>query len=265
MFTLEIIGGGRMGEALLTGILRDGVIAPKQVAIAEVSERRRAELVRLFPDVTVGPDLVAAESVILATKPHDAPQALAAVSSVGVSRVLSIAAGVPLEVLEACVGPGVPVIRAMPNTPALVGEGAAAIAAGASTADADVAWAESILEAVGTVVRLPESALDAVTGLSGSGPAYVFLLAEAMIDAGVAQGLSRDVSTQLVLQTVLGSAKLMVDSTDGPEALRAAVTSPAGTTAAGLLCMERGAFRATVIDAVAAATQRSVEMRDAGL
>ncbi|MEI2638516.1 MAG: pyrroline-5-carboxylate reductase [Microthrixaceae bacterium] len=262
MFRLEIIGGGRMGEALLTGMLNHNVINREDVVVAEVSEARRNELKALFPDVAVVADLVPAQSVILATKPSDAQQALAVVGSIGIGRVLSIAAGVRLSVLEACVGPDIPVIRAMPNTPALVGEGAAAISAGPSASEEDLRWAESILGGVGTVVRLPESSLDAVTGLSGSGPAYVFMLAEAMIEGGVLQGLSRDVAHELVCQTILGSARLLVNSSDGPESLRTAVTSPAGTTASGLLTLERGAFRATVIEAVSAATDRSRSMHD---
>lgn len=262
MFTLELIGGGRMGEALLTGLLEEEVVRRDEVAVAEVSAERRHHLQRQFPDVAVVADLVPAQSVILATKPNDAQQALAAVGSIGIGRVLSIAAGVRLQVLEAYVGPEIPVIRAMPNTPALVRQGAAAIAAGSCATEDDLQWAESILGAVGTVVRLPESALDAVTGLSGSGPAYVFLLAEAMIEAGVHQGLSRHVADQLVRQTLLGSAQLLVQTSDSPEDLRAAVTSPAGTTSRGLLALERGAFRATIIDAVSAATERSIEMHE---
>ena len=151
----------------------------------------------------------------------------------GAHRVLSIAAGVPLDRLEAWLGEGVPVVRAMPNTPALVGAGAAAIAGGASATDDDLAWAEVVLSAVGTVQRVAEPLLDAVTGLSGSGPAYVFLVAEALIEAGVLAGLPRPVSEALATQTLLGAARLLAESGDSPEALRAAVTSPGGTTAAG--------------------------------
>ena len=145
----------------------------------------------------------------------------------------------------------------MPNTPALVGVGAAAVAPGSAAGDADLAWAEGILAATGRVVRVSEAQLDAVTGLSGSGPAYVFLVAEALIEAGVLAGLPRDVSTTLSVQTLLGSATLLAESEEGPEALRAAVTSPGGTTAAGLRELERHGVRAALLDAVMAATDRA--------
>ena len=148
----------------------------------------------------------------------------------------------------------------MPNMPALVGAGAAAIAGGRAAGPEDLAWAQSILEAVGTVVTVPESALDAVTGLSGSGPAYVFLLAEALIDAGVLVGLSRPVARQLAVQTLLGSARLLDETGDEPATLRAAVTSPGGTTAAGLRALEAGGVRHAVLEAVVAATERSRQL-----
>jgi pyrroline-5-carboxylate reductase len=174
--------------------------------------------------------------------------------------VLSIAAGVPLARLEEWLGSGVPVVRAMPNTPALVGCGAAAIAAGSAAGETDLAWATEILSAVGSVERVDERLLDAVTGLSGSGPAYLFLVAEALIDAGVHAGLTRPVSRALVVQTMLGSARLLAESGEEPEALRAAVTSPGGTTAAGLRALEARAVRSALLEAVAAATERSRQL-----
>jgi pyrroline-5-carboxylate reductase len=176
--------------------------------------------------------------------------------------VLSLAAGVPIVVVEAA-APDRPVVRAMPNTAALVGHGAAAIAAGRHATPAHLDTAEQILAAVGTVVRLPEEHLDAVTALSGSGPAYLFLVAEAMVEAGVLVGLPRDVADGLVRQTLLGAATLLARSDEGPEALRAAVTSPAGTTAAALRVLESRGVRAAFLDAVAAAAQRSRELGDA--
>ncbi len=174
--------------------------------------------------------------------------------------MLSIAAGVTIARLEAALAPGTPVVRAMPNTPALVGAGAAAVAAGSSAGERELAWAEAVLGAVGTVVRVPESLLDAVTGLSGSGPAYLFLVAEALIEGGVLAGLPRPTAVALATQTLLGSARLLAESDEGPEALRAAVTSPGGTTAAGLRALERGGVRSAFLDAVMDATERSREL-----
>jgi pyrroline-5-carboxylate reductase len=203
---------------------------------------------------------IRADGTVIAVKPGDVPAAGRAVSAAGTDRVLSIAAGVTLATLEDVVGPGVPVVRAMPNTPARVGLGASAIAAGSSASDADLDWAEALLASVGVVVRVKESLLDAVTGLSGSGPAYVFLVAEALIEAGVLAGLPRDVSETLSVQTLLGSATLLATSDDGAEALRAAVTSPGGTTAAGLRVLEQHGVRSALLEAVAAATARSKEL-----
>jgi pyrroline-5-carboxylate reductase len=173
--------------------------------------------------------------------------------------VLSIAAGVTLAALETA-APGHAVVRAMPNTGALVGRGAAAIAAGSLATELDLEVCERILGGVGTVVRVPEVQLDAVTGLSGSGPAYLFLVVEAMIEAGVLVGLPRETSDQLVRQTLLGAAALLGDGDVTPESLRAAVTSPGGTTAAGLAVLEAHGVRAAFLDAVEAATRRSIEL-----
>lgn len=249
-----------MAEALLGGLLGAGVVRPEAVAVVEISEARRGELERTFPGVTFTASPVESDGVIVATKPPAALDALRGAAAVGLRRVLSIAAGVPLSALEDAAGAGVPVVRAMPNTPALVGEGAAAMSLGAHAGPGDAEWARSILGAVGTVVEVPESSLDAVTGLSGSGPAYVFLVAEALIDAGVLAGLPRPTADALVRQTILGAARLLAEGEQGPEALRAAVTSPGGTTAAGVRVLEERAVRAALMDAVAAAAARSREL-----
>lgn len=254
---LVIVGGGRMGEALLGGLLAAGWATPQELAVAEAVAGRREELTKAFPGITVSDQPVEADGAVIAVKPNDV---LAACGALRSGRVLSIAAGVTLSTLEEALPDGTAVVRAMPNTPSLVGAGAAAIAAGANAGDDDLAWAAAILGAVGDVVRVPEKLLDAVTGLSGSGPAYVFLLAEALIDAGVLVGLPRDVSVRLVTQTLLGSARLLAETGETPEALRAAVTSPGGTTAAGLKALETNGFRAAVLDAVTAATERSREL-----
>lgn len=254
---IVLVGGGRMGEALLGGLLAAGWAEPAQLAVAEALPARRAELAGRFPGVQVVARPVPAEGAVLAVKPADVA---AACGQLDAPRVLSIAAGVTLQALEAALPPGTAVVRAMPNTPALVGAGASAIAGGSATTPADLAWAEEILAAVGTVVRVTEPQLDAVTGLSGSGPAYVFLVAEALIEAGVLAGLPRDVSTTLAVQTLLGSARLLAEGAGTPAELRAAVTSPGGTTAAGLRTLEAAGVRAALLDAVAAAADRSRQL-----
>jgi pyrroline-5-carboxylate reductase len=257
---LVVMGGGKMGEALVTGLVRTGWAAPDELVVAEKLAPRREELEAAHPKLTVEAEPVAAEGAVIAVKPDDVEDACRALSAAGVKRVLSIAAGVRLSQLERWLGSGPAVVRAMPNTPALVGSGAAAIAAGPSAGEAELDWAEGILGSVGVVVRVPESLLDAVTGLSGSGPAYVFLVAEALVEAGVLAGLPRAVSEQLAVQTLLGSARLLAESGQGPEALRAAVTSPGGTTAAGLRVLEAAGVRSALLEAVMAATERSKEL-----
>ncbi|MGH9177936.1 MAG: pyrroline-5-carboxylate reductase [Acidimicrobiales bacterium] len=257
---LVVVGGGKMGEALVAGLLASGWGAAADVVVVEKLPARRRELQACLAGITVSDDVEAADGAVVAVKPEDVASACRAVAAAGVPRALSIAAGVPLVSLSAWLGPDVRAVRAMPNTPALVGAGAAAIAGGPTATDDDLAWAEGILSAVGTVVRVPERLLDAVTGLSGSGPAYVFLVAEALIDAGVLAGLPRPTSQALVLQTILGAARLLTESGQSPEALRAAVTSPGGTTAAGLLALEERALRAAFSQAVRAATTRSQEL-----
>jgi pyrroline-5-carboxylate reductase len=244
-----------MGEALAGGLVRAGWDG---IGIVEKLHDRRAALGALLPGVEVLADIASADGAVVAVKPDDVAAACAALK--GTRRVLSIAAGVPIATLEAALEPGPAVVRAMPNTPALVGAGAAAIAAGSAADDDDLDWAASILGAVGEVVRVPEPLLDAVTGLSGSGPAYVFLVAEALIEAGVLAGLPRQVSVALTTQTLLGSARLLAESGSTPEALRAQVTSPGGTTAAGLRALESAGVRAAFLDAVTAATARSREL-----
>jgi pyrroline-5-carboxylate reductase len=253
-----------MGEALLAGLL-DAGWEPEGISVAEVDPDRRRILEERFPQVRVVPSpawaVADAGLVVVAVKPTDVIAALeqCATTLPEHALVLSIAAGVTLDTLETA-APDRPVVRAMPNTAALVRQGAAAIAPGKHATDADLDMAERVLGAVGVVVRVPESLLDAVTGLSGSGPAYVFLVAEALVEAGVLVGLPRDTAATLVHQTLVGAATLLADGTEGPEALRAAVTSPGGTTAAGLQRLESHSVRAAFLEAVAAATERSREL-----
>lgn len=246
-----------MGEALVGGLLKAGGLRLDALRIVEPDLERRDALGAAFPGVDVVAEPGAAEGSVLAVKPSDVGAACAALAATGPSRVLSIAAGVTIAALEERLAPGSSVVRAMPNTPALVGLGAAAIAAGSAATEDDLEWAEELLGAVGVVVRVKEPLLDAVTGLSGSGPAYVFLVAEAMIEGGVLAGLPREVSHALTIQTLLGAATLLANADTGPEGLRAAVTSPGGTTAAGLRVLEGHGLRAAFLEAVSAATERS--------
>ena len=267
-----------MGEAVVGGLLAHGWPA-ELVAVVETAPARRRDLTahdRLAVTATVEEALHALGNrdgrsgagggegeigALIAVKPHDVEAACRSLAGHPVRRVLSIAAGVGLADLERWAAPAV-VLRAMPNTPALVGAAASALSAGSGAGADDVAWARTLLSAVGCVVELPESALDAVTGLSGSGPAYVFLVAEALIDAGVLVGLTRPVARELAVQTLLGSARLLAETGEEPAVLRAAVTSPGGTTAAGVRALETAAVRAALADAVVAATERARQLAD---
>lgn len=255
---LQIVGGGQMGEALLAGLLNAGYEGTLRVV--EPFEARRAELSERHPTVECVGEVGPAAATVIAVKPGFVADVARSIGAAGGGRVLSIAAGVTIAAIESQLPAGTAVVRAMPNTPALVGQGAAAIAAGSAADDDDLAWAEQVLGAVGVVVRVPERLLDAVTGLSGSGPAYVFLVLEALIEGGVAAGLPRDVAETLAGHTLLGSARLYVEGDQSPATLRAAVTSPGGTTAAGLRVLEERATRSAFIDAVAAATERATEL-----
>jgi pyrroline-5-carboxylate reductase len=264
--TLLIVGGGKMGSALLAGLLSSGWVTTDDVAVAETAEARRVELALEFPGVEIldapTPGLLSDSTgrlsgAVLAVKPDVAEGACRVLGAVGITRVLSIVAGMPSARLETALGGQPCVVRAMPNTPAVVGAGVTALSAGSYATSADLAWAEDVMAAVGKVVRLPERLLDPVTGLSGSGPAYFFLVAEALIEAGVQMGLTSDVSRTLVVETMLGSAKLLAETGEEPAVLRAMVTSPAGTTAAGVRVLEARAVRSAFMEAVAAATERS--------
>lgn len=253
-----------MGEALVAGLL-DAGWAADAVAVAEVDPDRRRGLEQAFPGVHVVPSpawaVPEADVVVVAVKPDDVAGALevAGPALAESATILTIAAGVTIAAVEAVL-PGFPVVRAMPNTPALVRAGAAAIAGGTHATDAHLDLAERVLGAVGVVVRVDEKHLDAVTGLSGSGPAYVFLVAEALIEAGVLAGLPWDIARTLATQTLLGSARMLVERDEPPAQLRAAVTSPGGTTAAGLAVLEEHGVRAALLAAVRAATERSREL-----
>jgi pyrroline-5-carboxylate reductase len=259
MTELVVMGGGRMGEALVAGLLDAGWSDAGDIAVVEPDGDRRAILAERFAGLVLDAGPVAAPAALVAVKPEHVAEVCRTLGGLGVGRILSIAAGVRLATIEAEVPEGTAVVRAMANTPSLVGAGAAAVSPGAGADAGDLAWAKGILGSVGTVVVVSEAQLDAVTGLSGSGPAYVFLVIEALIDAGVAEGLSRQVASELAVQTLRGAAELLATG-QSPAELRAAVTSPGGTTAAGLRALETAAVRAAVGDAVAAAAARSREL-----
>lgn len=256
---LAVLGGGRMGEALVKGLLAAGR-GPEGLTVVEASASRREELGAAHPELDVSSSVPRSVAAVIAVKPADAEGACRAAGAAGAPRVLSIAAGVTLRQLASWLPAGTPVLRAMPNTPAVVGAAASAVAAGPAAGSDDLEWAVGLLAAVGSVVAVPEGQLDAVTGLSGSGPAYVFLLAEALVEGGVLAGLPRAVASELAVQTVLGAGRLLAESGDSPAELRAAVTSPGGTTAAGLRALESGGVRSAVLEAVMAATERSRQL-----
>jgi pyrroline-5-carboxylate reductase len=254
---LQIIGGGKMAEALLGGLLANSWAQADEVHVVEPVAERRDELVAAYPGLSVGEAPVPSADAVLAVKPNIVPLILEGLANAGVSRVLSIAAGVRTDAIEAGLTVGAAVIRAMPNTPALVGQGAAGVAGGAAADSADIEWASGILSAVGHVEVVSEPDLDAVTGLSGSGPAYVFHLAEGLIAAGIAEGLDPATADALARQTLLGAATLLSQSGEDPGTLRENVTSPNGTTAAGLAVFAEHDFVGLVGKVVHAAAERS--------
>jgi pyrroline-5-carboxylate reductase len=255
---LVIIGGGNMGTALVGGLIHGGW-NPSTITVVEIDSAKRAALEAVY-GVQTSEQIVEADGALIAVKPADAVAVCASAVTAGVPRILSIAAGVSVSALEKASGASAVVVRAMPNTPALVREGVTAICGSSACSEADFEWAESVLTAVGVVVRVPESQMDAVTAVAGSGPGYIFLLAEALLDAATAHGLPADVADTLVRQLFRGAGVLLAESTESPATLRERVTSPNGTTAAGLAQFEAAGLRETVNKVVAAAAARSAEI-----
>ncbi|HUY85807.1 MAG TPA: pyrroline-5-carboxylate reductase [Acidimicrobiales bacterium] len=259
---LVIIGGGRMGSALMRGLTSSGWASPTELMIVEANEAQRQRLESGHHGLAAVSEMPndSCPDAVLAVKPQDAEQACIQAASKGVRRLLSVAAGVTTQSLEQWMGPEAVVVRSMPNIPALVGHCAAGMAAGSRARQADLQWASDVLGSVGKAVSVPENMMDAVTGLSGSGPAYFFLVVEALTEAGVRVGLDREIASSLARQTFIGAARLMEDTGESAEDLRIAVTSPAGTTAAGIASLEESKARQAFIMAVAAATSRSAEL-----
>ena len=271
---LGFIGGGNMAEAMIKGLLSASFIEAKNIFVSEPSEAKRDTLHAEYK-IKVSADnrelVKKCDILILAVKPQILQEVLVDIRSLVDSDklVISIAAGVPISIIDDALrgdkNKKFSIVRTMPNTPALVQEGVTAIASGKHVNKTDVKIAHRIFEAVGRTVDVEEDQLDAVTGLSGSGPAYIFMLIEALSDAGVKMGLSREVSTTLTIQTVLGSAKLARESGKHPGELKDMVTSPGGTTISGLHALEEGSFHTTLMNAVEDATLRSRELGQSAL
>lgn len=263
MTKTAILGAGAMGESVLAGLIRAGRPLDSLV-VGEKREERAVELTEKH-GVTVVDNLLAtlqADTLVIAVKPQDVVPVLAEINEhlrPG-QMVISLAAGVTVATLESHVIPGVAVVRVMPNTPALVGEGMSVMTGGKDTTDAHLDEAESLLAACGRVVRLPEAQMDAVTAISGSGPAYLFLVAEALIESGERLGLVRELATQLAVQTLFGASTMLRETGTDPSILRQQVTSPGGTTAAALRQFDERDLRGAFLAATEAARDRSVEL-----
>jgi pyrroline-5-carboxylate reductase len=262
---IGFVGAGNMAEALVKGLLAAGV-AKKQLIASDHTAERVAYVHKTYGIKTTEDNTAAVEAadvVVLAVKPQILPRVLDEIAGTITADklVVSVAAGVPIEAIEAHLQQRSRIVRVMPNTPALVQAGAAALVPGAHATEQDLGVVKQIFDSVGkTVVLDDEGLMDAITGLSGSGPAYIFVIIDAMADAGVRVGLSRDVSLALAAQTVLGAAKMLIETGEHPGALKDKVTSPGGTAIAGLHTLEQGGLRTTLINAVEAATRRSREL-----
>jgi pyrroline-5-carboxylate reductase len=262
---VAILGAGTIGESLLHGLLSGGWREPGEIVATVHGEERLRELEErhgVHVTLSNAEAVAGAALVVIAVKPQDFDALLGEVGGVLSTEqtVLSVAAAIPTAAIERRIAPGVPVVRAMPNRPATVHEGIAGLCAGAHAREEHLRLAEEALTHLGAVVQVPERYMDAVTAVSGSGPAYFALLAEAMIEAGILLGLSREVSTQLVVQTMLGTARLLRDEGIHPVELREQVTSPGGTTIRAIRELERAGVRAAFLNAIQAAMERSQEL-----
>src|SRR5436309_10812167 len=262
---LAILGAGRIGESLLAGLLSAGWREPHEIVVTGRREERLQELADrhgVAATLSNAEAIAGAALVVIAVKPQDFEVLLGEIGGLldPEQTVLSVAAAIPTSAIEQLIAPRVPVVRAMPNAPSTVREGIAGVCAGAHAGEEHLALAEEVLSHLGAVVRVAERSMDAVTAVSGSGPAYFALLAEAMIEAGILLGLGRETSTQLVVQTMLGTARLLRDEKMHPVELREAVTSPGGTTIQAIRELEQAGVRAAFLNAINAAMERSKEL-----
>jgi pyrroline-5-carboxylate reductase len=262
---IGLIGCGKMGSALTLGAINKGVFESRQVLAYDPVPETIAALGRgILATASLEEAIQGSDILLLCVKPYQVNEILAKIPSLVDSPdkllVISIAAGVKIESMENNCNHKARIVRTMPNTPALVGEGAAAFALGKKATDADADFTKKLLGSIGIVYEMKESLLDTVTGLSGSGPAYVYTFIEALADGALLEGLPRDQALALATQTVLGAARMVADSGDHPSILRDRVTSPGGTTIAGLAALEEGAFRLSTINAVKAATEKAREL-----
>lgn len=262
---IAIIGAGAMGEAFAAGLVKGGVVSKDALTLADLDASKLKTAseglgVRVTSDNAGA--AAAADVILIAVKPAIVPDVLEEISELVTAEklVISIAAGVKLETIQSNLSREAKAIRAMPNTPCRIGAGAIGFARGKGVGDEQVAIAKCMFETVGLSFEVPERLLDAVTGLSGSGPAYVFVMIEALADAGVRVGLPRETALKLAAQTVMGAARMVIDENEHPARLKDQVTSPGGTTIAGLDALEKAGFRSALIDAVKAATKRAEEL-----
>jgi len=266
--TIGFLGAGKMASALAGGLVHAKLVTPAQILASDSAEPARAAFATATGARTTAwnPEVVKAASVLfLAVKPDQVPAVLAEIREHFTAKhlLISIAAGVPLAKLEAALDDGARVIRVMPNTPALVGASASAFATGKAALPEDAELAQKLLSAVGIACQVKEPLLDAVTGLSGSGPAYVYQFIEALSDGGVAMGLPRDIATRLAAQTVIGAGRMVLETGLHPGVLKDHVTSPGGTTIEGIHALEKGGLRGTVMDAVRASAEKARKLGQA--
>lgn len=262
---IGLIGCGEMGSALARGMVTAGVISPSAVYVYDLNKERETLLATELQSnaaETLEKMVPKCRFLFIAVKPQDAGGLLESIKNLVHPEqiVISIAAGITVSFIEKCLPEGTKVIRLMPNTPCLIGEGAVVISTGNTVTDEERKDVEKLLKPLGLIVRFPESLMDAATGLSGTGPAYVYLFIETMIDAGVSVGIRRDVASKLVIQNVIGAARMLEQNVHHPAEMRNIVTSPAGTTSSAMLVLEESGFRSCLIKAVIAATKRSKEL-----